>query len=219
MKILLSFLFFVLNVSDVSAEDVEKADQAAKILISLCVSGGNISIRKSENSQNIRLEGNNEEIFYEEKNLTGLVEGINSAISDLAAEQANEARDCMKPYINRILSLMLGEEKGEPDVKKISLVSKYVRFIPANPESIYDFYAIYKYVYSNRGRSDLDCRIILTGVLDRKSDGSVFRTSEEKIYDFTIEAGKTKKLEGKVGIEGFSDEKYNVAINVQRDCW
>jgi hypothetical protein len=43
------------------------------------------------------------------KSIQGLVVGLNNVVSGLAAEQANRARDCMKPYLDRIVNAIIGD--------------------------------------------------------------------------------------------------------------
>lgn len=68
--------------------------------------GGSVGADLSLRSQDVRgnLEG---EFRVENSKVEGLVEGINSAMSQVAADQADKVRSCLQPLRNRILDIYL----------------------------------------------------------------------------------------------------------------
>jgi len=52
-----------------------------------------------------QLESSRGRFIIERREALGLVDGINSQLSGLAADQANRARECMHPYIAQVLAL------------------------------------------------------------------------------------------------------------------
>jgi hypothetical protein len=43
----------------------------------------------------------------------GLVEGLKGEMNSITGQQASEARDCMRPYIDKIISIILREESDD----------------------------------------------------------------------------------------------------------
>jgi hypothetical protein len=87
---------------------------AIKVIVMFCVAGGEkfevsrtgsgsggLELKKEGGASGagITLSSNSEAM--------GLVDGINSAMSNVTASQASEARKCMQPYIDRIVDIYL----------------------------------------------------------------------------------------------------------------
>jgi hypothetical protein len=103
-----------------SPEDIEFAVQVIK---SLCIAGStneHISLNQQPDAAvSVGRAGATGEPFgpavrLDRESIEGLVLGINNAVSGLAADQANRARDCMKPYLERILSAILPGAQPRP---------------------------------------------------------------------------------------------------------
>jgi hypothetical protein len=54
------------------------------------------------------LESDKGNFTIESQQAWGLVQGIGVALDNLSADQANRARDCMRPYISQILAIIIG---------------------------------------------------------------------------------------------------------------
>jgi hypothetical protein len=94
--------------------------EAISVIVLFCVAGG----EKFELTGDVSAEGGlllkkagasaQGSLRIAKSEAKGLVEGLNKELSNVNAAQASEARACMKPYIDRILSLLIGEHSGAP---------------------------------------------------------------------------------------------------------
>jgi hypothetical protein len=128
---------------DVAAQQGPDIDKAVSAMVRLCLGGGrteavtgggaggvDLSLRTLDARGN--LQG---EFKVSRSSAEGLVEGINSAMSQVAADQADKVRACLQPVRDRVLDIMLppnakqnaqpaptaqidGEWRSEPFVKR-----------------------------------------------------------------------------------------------------
>jgi hypothetical protein len=105
-----SALILAATTSSLRAQD--RADRAVALLMKLCVaSGGSVTSSKATSNPaggEFRLESNKGSFTIESREAWGLVQGIDAALSNLTADQANRARDCMRPYISQVLAIIIG---------------------------------------------------------------------------------------------------------------
>jgi hypothetical protein len=101
-----------------SAETSPKVQDAIDAIVLLCVAGGTkVEITASGDVEGgIALKrfgiSGGGDIKFSRTEVRGLVKGLQGAMSKIAGQQASEARDCMKPYIDKILNKILGESSG-----------------------------------------------------------------------------------------------------------
>jgi hypothetical protein len=116
----LAFIIAGSTARSASPEDIEFAVQVIK---SMCIAGSTnerLSLKQqSDTAVSVGRAGSTGEPFGPEvrldrQSIEGLVLGINNAVSGLAADQANRARDCMKPHLERILSAILPQVPPRP---------------------------------------------------------------------------------------------------------
>lgn len=104
-----------------------KVQEAVDILLKLCVAGGerivisgggdtgvDISLKKLDVMGQVRGE-----IKIDKTEARGLVDGLSSALSQISAEQADKVRECIKPYRDAIMSLILGTMPAVPERKTL----------------------------------------------------------------------------------------------------
>jgi hypothetical protein len=101
--------FFLFSSSNPTAAADDRADKAIHVIQTLCLAKGQAKIEKISSSS-IQVEGGGSRFLIEKQEAEGLVGGISSAITKLSAEQADHARECMKPYISQILQLVVLSE-------------------------------------------------------------------------------------------------------------
>lgn len=88
-----------------------RVDQAVRVIITLCVAGGSVTTSRATSNPSggqFRLESDKGNFTIESQQAWGLVQGIGSALNNLNADQANRARECMRPYISQILAIIIG---------------------------------------------------------------------------------------------------------------
>jgi hypothetical protein len=97
-----------------SPQDVELALRAINLM---CLSGGRrVTItQKSKGEVSVGQAGAPaSEVTLDSSSAEGFINGIDNTISSLGADQADKARACMKPYIQRILSLIIPPPQPQP---------------------------------------------------------------------------------------------------------
>lgn len=194
------------------------ADSAAKLLIGLCVGGGSITITKSTTSEDqFRIGGSGRSMLVEKREVSGLIDGINNAISNLGAGQADKVRECMKPYIGRLMNLALGDQ--DSDQMNVRKVSGTVQWGEAPSSSRYDWIGEYSYIYKNYSTARAKCRFVARGILKKKSDNSTYKRFQHATDDFSLAPNATYEVTGEVGVEGNNDRNYTVSIDTKIDCW
>ncbi|MEJ8846892.1 hypothetical protein [Variovorax rhizosphaerae] len=124
------------------AQDATKVEQAIAFLRSACVtSGSTLEINGSGNGA-LQLRGTLPSGIQGSVQLSKReVEGLADAASQVSAAQATEMRNCMKPYIDKILTVMLtGGAVVGPDQMTIGtngyyfLLDEFDRFMAAVAE-------------------------------------------------------------------------------------
>jgi hypothetical protein len=101
---------FILAATSASLRAQDRADQAVALIMRLCVAGGSVTSSKSTSDPaggRFRLESDKGSFTIESREAWGLVQGIGVALDKLSADQANRARDCMRPYISQVLAIIV----------------------------------------------------------------------------------------------------------------
>jgi hypothetical protein len=103
--------------SSVAAAQNQPANvqQAVDTMVRLCIIGGHTEANTVSGTggadvslRTLDVKGNlTGQITINKSNAEGLVNGINNAMSQVAADQADKMRDCLKPVRDRILDLLL----------------------------------------------------------------------------------------------------------------
>jgi hypothetical protein len=73
--------------------DQERIDRKVRIILSLCLANGN-SVRTTTGESGVRIDS---------REVSGIVEGISSQLTDLSSQQASETRACTQRFISRLL--------------------------------------------------------------------------------------------------------------------
>jgi hypothetical protein len=102
-RLVLTLLLVSIDSHELGAQS-RKVQEAIDVIVMLCVAGG--AKREISRDKDVRIESTSE--------AKGLVDGLTKEVSKLAAEQASEARTCMRPYIERVLSML--EDRSSPPV-------------------------------------------------------------------------------------------------------
>ena len=102
----------LLNASAARTQTANDVQFAIDAIYSLCVGGGGaVSVSgggKADASLSLKSTGRIQgEVTISRSDAKGLVQGLNNALSSLAAEQADKVRDCIEPYRDRIMNLVL----------------------------------------------------------------------------------------------------------------
>ena len=98
-----------------AAEPSQNVKDAIDAIVLMCVAGGtkyDVEVKGGvEGGLALKKFGatGSGEIKISRSEARGLVEGLQNAMSKIASEQASAARDCMRPYIDRILKQILGD--------------------------------------------------------------------------------------------------------------
>ncbi len=98
-----------------AAQGAVDTEKIANMMVRLCVGGGHtevtsgaatggaeVSLRSLDVTGNLKGEFN-----IKKSNAEGLVDGINGALSQVSADQADKVRACLQPVRDRLLDLML----------------------------------------------------------------------------------------------------------------
>lgn len=101
------------------AQNTAEIDKIADTMVRLCVGGGHTEATSGTGSggadlslRSLDVTGNLKGEFKIEKtNAEGLVKGLDSALSKVAADQADKVRECLKPVRDRLLDIMLPMQK------------------------------------------------------------------------------------------------------------
>ena len=121
MAILFIFLFFSISgTKTAQAQQQDKVSKAVEIVKAFCVTGGSRVELKSEINGGIslrKLAGGSGKVSFDYSELEGLADAFN----EVSAGQASEMRECMKPYIQQILNILLNTpEPSQSKLKKIA---------------------------------------------------------------------------------------------------
>jgi hypothetical protein len=83
-----------------------QVDQAVRVIVTLCLAGGSVTVSRVNPQGQYEFQSTRGAFSIERRDAQGLVDGITSQLSGLAADQANRARECTRPYIDQILPLI-----------------------------------------------------------------------------------------------------------------
>jgi hypothetical protein len=104
-------------------QNSEGIDQIVDTMVRLCVgSGRQFSVGGGGTGgaevtlRSLDVRGNLQGEFRIDKSeVEGLVDGLNNAMTDVAADQAREVRDCLKPVRERLLDILLPPTNSRSD--------------------------------------------------------------------------------------------------------
>jgi len=102
-------IFMSLATSAIAQNRDGNVQQAIDLIVLFCVAGGQevtTEVREGSSDQ-ISINSPGRTVTLSSRQVRGLVDGISSTMTGLTAEQASEARNCMRPYIDRILSVLV----------------------------------------------------------------------------------------------------------------
>jgi hypothetical protein len=125
VALLLASIATLLNAPAVRSQNTNDIQFVIDAIFSLCVGGGgtvsvsasgnaddSFSLRKSDTAGRVR------EVTINKSEAKGLVAGLNNAISSVAADQADKVRECIKPYRDRIMNMVLTTSGVVPATSK-----------------------------------------------------------------------------------------------------
>jgi len=107
-----ALLFIVLSTclsatTELLADD--QVEKAVRVLTTLCVSGGTVTHVDYSKNQ-FSMESTKGSVSVAKSEAQGLVDGIGTKLNSLAAEQADKARECMRPYLEQVLAMLTGKD-------------------------------------------------------------------------------------------------------------
>lgn len=119
-KIAVYFGSFILS-HTLNAETLADTNQTVDLMVRLCIAGGHTDTASGTaggdatiSVRSLDIKGTLKGDFTVTKsNAEGLVNGIDNAISQLAANEADKVRDCLKPLRERLLDLLLPLAPGQ----------------------------------------------------------------------------------------------------------
>jgi rhodanese-related sulfurtransferase len=95
-----------------------KVDTAVTVIFKLCVGSGS-DVKVNANNQNqLQIDSGNGNVTLERHETQGLIDGLNSQMTNVEADQANRVRDCVKPYIGEIMHTMLYPQNAVPEPQR-----------------------------------------------------------------------------------------------------
>ena len=100
-----------------NAEAGDRANTAVRIITTFCLARGRSTTFVSESVSSpsggvFRFRSDSGSFVVHSTEAEGLVNGIQSEMSALTADQANRARECMAPFIPQVIAIALGEYNG-----------------------------------------------------------------------------------------------------------
>jgi hypothetical protein len=103
-----------------SAQDAAEIERIANTMVRLCVAGGRTDAVTGGGSggadlslRSLDIKGNLKgEFKVDKKSAEGLVDGINSAMSAVQADQADKVRACLQPVRERLLDVLLPSQRS-----------------------------------------------------------------------------------------------------------
>ena len=113
------FLAYVLWPAAGVAQDSAEIGRVADTMVRLCLAGGHTESRSGGGSggadlslRSLDIKGNLKAEFKVNKSSAeGLVNGIDNALSQVAADQADKVRACLQPVRERLLDVMLPSQR------------------------------------------------------------------------------------------------------------
>jgi len=102
------------------AQGADEINRIADLMVRLCIGGGHTETVSGSGSagadlslRSLDIQGNLQGQFkIKRSRAEGLANGIDNAMSQVAADQAEKVRDCLKPVRERLLDLMLPPSDG-----------------------------------------------------------------------------------------------------------
>jgi len=135
MQISLSALILVgllLFWTDAPKATQDNVDEAVELIVLFCVAGGKEIRIESDTTLSggvglkvLGLAGETD-LKITKSEAQGLVRGLRSKMDGASAQQASEARACMKPYIDRILNILLGNSGTEQSYGRLIWTYEYL---------------------------------------------------------------------------------------------
>jgi hypothetical protein len=103
-----------------AAQDAAEVEKIADTMVRLCLGGGRTEATTSAGTGpadlSLRSLGAKGDVRGEFKisisSAEGLINGLDNALSKVAADQANKVRECLQPVRKRILDVMLTKRQG-----------------------------------------------------------------------------------------------------------
>jgi hypothetical protein len=103
-----------------AAQDAAEIDKIGDTMVRLCVGGGHteaisgtggggadVSLRSLDVTGNLKGE-----FKINKSNAEGLINGLDNAVGQVAADQADKVRACLQPVRERLLDVMLPKKQG-----------------------------------------------------------------------------------------------------------
>jgi len=97
-----------------NSESSDRVNTAMRIITTFCLAGGRSTTFVSESVASpsggmFHFKSDSGSFVIHSTEAEGLVNGIQSEMSALTADQANRARDCMSPFISQVIAIAFGE--------------------------------------------------------------------------------------------------------------
>ncbi|MBV9537817.1 MAG: hypothetical protein JOY70_02665, partial [Acidisphaera sp.] len=88
----------------------ERVDKAIAVIVTLCVGGGSDATVTANAANQLQIGTGAGGVTLDRHEAQGLVGGLNEKMTAVEADQANRVRDCMQPYRERIVAMLLHPE-------------------------------------------------------------------------------------------------------------
>lgn len=99
-----------------TAADNNKVDQAIDFLKTACASGEKVEIKaEGDGGLSLTKRGAQGRVYFSKVDARGVAEGLSGEVQ---GKNLNGVRECMKPYITKILDAILSERSTEPGDSK-----------------------------------------------------------------------------------------------------
>jgi hypothetical protein len=137
-SMLLTTIALLVFSAETRAQSQKEVDQIATTMVRLCVGGGkktsvtgggtagvDLSLRSLDATGKV-----SGQFTISESSAEGLVNGLDNALSTVAADQADKVRECLGPVRKRLLDILVPLGKTELDApakKKLVLANKFCR--------------------------------------------------------------------------------------------
>lgn len=117
----------------VAAQDTVEVEKIADTMVRLCVGGGRTEATSGTATggadvslRSLDIKGNvTGEFKINRSRAEGLVNGLDNAISQVAADQADKVRACLQPVRDRLLDVLLPKKRAEADVEISDVAVEY----------------------------------------------------------------------------------------------
>ena len=123
------------------AQDAAQIERIADTMVRLCLGGGRSEVVSGGGSggadlslRSLDVKGTlTGEFKVNKSSAEGLVEGINNAISQVAADQADKVRACLQPVRDRLLDVMLPPKGLNSKEELLDIAGKWQTQVLINP--------------------------------------------------------------------------------------